>query len=280
MGYQDLALQHLEAYLRESKASGTPRGIDAEQFRLRAAQFENELGQLAKRVNLQNKAFAAEAAGVRVLERARLALKQGLAARARDILLESDVAAFGREGMAMELELLLGTGRVKSVREWTDPEQRADLGPNEYHWMRIRAFAASGEYARADEECLQLIQTLDATVQSGPALRLDSLLALVTAQSILEEHTAQGSLPAVAWGAFRRAEYYNQVAGLVRRLRQETDIKVLRGLLAFEVGDMEEAEVALRVALSVWQDEAAVSARRGLDFNGRPLAQGCLKLLE
>ncbi|MCI0683371.1 MAG: hypothetical protein L0Y71_14805 [Gemmataceae bacterium] len=280
MGYLDLALTHFRAYLRQSKAAGAPPGVDPDEFRARAAQREDELGRLARRVDGSNKAYAAQAAGARVLDRARLAVEKGLAARARDILLQSDVAAFGPEGMALELDLLLGSGRVKLVRDWTNPEQRAVLGPNEYHWVRIQAFAASGDYARADDECLQLIRTLQAPVQAGPELRVDALLAVVTAQSILNEHAADGSVPSLAWRAYRRAEYYNQVAGLARRLKQETDLTVLRGLLALEVGDMEEAEVALRLALRVWQNEAAVRAGRGLDFNGRALAQGYLKLLE
>ena len=58
---------------------------------------------------------------MRVADRAALAMQKGLAGKARDLLLESDLAAFGPQGMELELELLLRTGRARDVRDWTDP---------------------------------------------------------------------------------------------------------------------------------------------------------------
>ena len=56
--------------------------------------------------------------GWKVADKALRAAQEGLAGKARDLLLESDIAAFGSRGVSMELELLLRTGRPKAVAEW------------------------------------------------------------------------------------------------------------------------------------------------------------------
>ena len=84
------------------------------------------------------------------------AARRGLGRRARDVLLESDVSAFGPDGMELELDLLLRTGRVDDVIDWADPDLRPALGAGNYHWMRSQALAAAGEYAAADDELMEL----------------------------------------------------------------------------------------------------------------------------
>jgi hypothetical protein len=43
---------------------------------------------------------------------------------------------------------------------------------------------------------------------------------------------------------------------------------------------VEEAGVAFRAAVALWQDEASAAAGGGLDFDARPIAQACLEWLE
>jgi hypothetical protein len=65
--------------------------------------------------------------------------------------------------------------------------------------------------------------------------------------------------------------------GLSTSLKQQADAHVLRGLLALEEGEVDEADAAFRLALTLWQDDAADS---GLDFNGRIAAQTCVEWLK
>ena len=67
---------------------------------------------------------------------------------------------------------------------------------------------------------------------------------------------------------------------LGRNLQQEANISVLLGLLALEEGDVDLAGFAFRLALSHWRDEATANSGGGIDFPGRPVAQGYLHLME
>src|SRR5947209_15857193 len=125
MGYWDLALDHLQTYRKLAHEAGPPAGTDAKDFRAQEAVYQEMADGLAAQLKDLNDAYTVQSAGLRVQDRAALAFGKHLAGKARDILLESDVSAFGRDGMAMELELLLGTGRAKDVADWTGPNQQA-----------------------------------------------------------------------------------------------------------------------------------------------------------
>jgi hypothetical protein len=105
-------------------------------------------------------------------------------------------------------------------------------------------------------------------------------MTLMIGQAVLEEAPGPWSMAGQLWRDFRRGDFRNRVGGLARILRQEADATVLRGLLALEQGDVDEAEVAFRLALGLWKDPAAAASGAGLDFNGRPVAQGCLEWLK
>src|SRR5262249_49376401 len=155
LGYWDLVLQHRQAYVKLARQAGPPAGVSLADFRSQLAEREQDVDRLATAVAEQEAAFNATAPSLRVFDRADLARQRGLGGKARDILLQSDIAAFGSQGMALELQLLLETGRAKEVREWTDPGQKEVLGAS-YHWLRIQALAAEGDYALAEDECMQL----------------------------------------------------------------------------------------------------------------------------
>jgi tetratricopeptide (TPR) repeat protein len=275
MGYLDLAHKHLRTYLRLIRRKGAPPGVSAEQFDRQTEAYEQGLSRLAEVVEAREQAYSSAAAGLKVLDRAMLAKRLGLAGKALDILLESDISAFGPAGMALELGLLLRTGRVKEVREWTGEEQtsdmqKADLGPKTYHWLRAQAFAGSGDYALAEEELSQLAAGGRPRGPIGPRQNM----ALVISQTVLYEKPGPGSVPYFFLLTFRRAQF------LGRHLQQEADATVLRGLLLLEEGEVDEAETAFRLALALWKNRAAVAAGAGMDFGGRGVAQGCLEWLE
>jgi tetratricopeptide (TPR) repeat protein len=274
MGCLDLALQHLRAYqeLRE-RESGKTANKDPASLNL---SLPVSLPALTEAVGKAEKAYAAEAGKLRVVDRAVLAFEKGLGGKARDLLLESDVANFGEQGMAMELELLLKTGRAKEVIEWTTPEQESALGTASYHWLRAQALAALGDYAPAEEECDQLIAS-GAGQESSPPWEV---MALLIGQTVVDEQPVGASVGLLPFRAMDRMKFLNRVASLAKDMRQVANANVCRGLLLLEEGEVEEAEVSFRLALALWKEEAAAASGGGLDFNARPIAQGCLRWLE
>ncbi len=266
MGYLDLALKHLRAFI-EASPEGTPTPAG--------------LSELARAVREQEEAYDSESGEVRSpQQRASLAMKKGLAGRARDMLEESNVAAFGVQGMALELELFVRTGRLREVREWTEPEQRASLGPNTYHMVRIQGHAAAGDYAAAQEECFELAKSLAVGGEEGDEpTPIRELMAMLVAQAVVDGKPAVGLLTGLYHHSTRRTDLRKRVAALGRTLRYETDVTVLRGLLALEEGDVAAARQALTAALAVWGGAEAAAAGSGMDFGSRPAAQAYLELL-
>ena len=59
-------------------------------------------------------------------------------------------------GSQMQLDLMLQSGRAFEVRAWLEPEHETVLGFEPYHWLRVHAAAACGDYAEADAELDQL----------------------------------------------------------------------------------------------------------------------------
>jgi tetratricopeptide (TPR) repeat protein len=273
--YLDLALHHQRAYVRAFQEAGPPRGVSPDQFREQEAAARAALAELADAVGERERALARESSGLRVIDRAAMAREKGLVGKALDILLNSDIAAFGAAGMAMELDLLLRTGRVREVIEWTESgEHQGALGPT-FHWMRAQALAAAGEYARAHEEYRRL---------AGEATQADGgprpVMAALVAQAVLDGQPGVGGLGWLFGRALPRADFEPQVTSLAGQLRRAADATTLRGLLALEAGEVEEAELAFRQALDTWESADAAAAGRGLDFTARPVAEACLRWLE
>ncbi len=280
MGCLDLMLQHLSSYVKLLHESGPPPGGSIEQFRAQEAAFQEKVNQLAKEVAKRQNQFTVASVGWKVGDRAAKAVQEGLAGQARDLLLESDVAAFGPKGMVLEGELLLKTGRAKDVRDWMGVEQKAVLGPSSFHWMRAQALAALGNYASAREECNDLSASMAQANSIPESAQLRGLMALSIGQRVLSDHSRATCIPDLLVQTGSRFMFHNRLAELAQALQKEADLLVLRGLLALEEGDGDEAEIAFRQALSVWKDADSANAGGGLDFNGRTIAQDCLKWLE
>ncbi len=224
--------------------------------------------------------YVVESAGASVRDRAQLALQMGLAGKALNMLLESDVSAFGPVGMELQLELLLGMGRPKDVREWMMLKHKEALGAPSYHRLRICALAASGDYTGAEDECVELIHSSAGTSQGQEATGHREIMALLLGRAVLDAPSAGGTLPFEIRRPFGRVEFGTRLANQVHMLRRDAEVTVLGGLLALEEGDVEEAAFAFRDALAVWKDEASAASGAGLDFGGRAMAQTCLKWLE
>jgi hypothetical protein len=268
MGYLDLARDHLRSHVRLIERTG-PASDEAAAFQEQLSALQSRLRALDNDVAARSDAYAAAAAGVRVLDRANLAVRHGLGGKARDLLLESDIAAFGAQGLALEADLLLRTGRAQAVRDWTDPNHKDALGDFAYHWLRGRAFAALGDYASAHGELVQL-----KALAGNPSAPPPRVLAALVAKQVLAEQPVNSQVPHLLLRGFREAEFRSHVGHLLRQMRQDADANVLLGLLALEQGEPDEATVRFRLALGVWRSGA------GLDFPGRVVAEGCLPWLE
>jgi len=144
-----------------------------------------------------------------------------------------------------------------------------------YHWLRALAFAGSGDYSLAQEECL-LLATESSRAQGGSR----NLMAALVAQAVLDEQPGVGGATWLFGRAITRADFRRQLVGVTYELQRSADATVLRGLIALEMGDVDEAEVAFRLALDTWGSEAVEREGRGIEFNARPVAQECLKWIE
>jgi tetratricopeptide (TPR) repeat protein len=272
MAYLDLTLHHRRTYLQLIQAAGL---LSLEQ----QVQEQAELRRLAAEVRKREDLFEVATAGWKVKDRAFRAWQEGLAGKARDMLLETDIAAFGPQGMALELELLLRTGRAKDVWEWTSPEHKAALGAS-YHWLRVQALAARGDYALAREECNRLAPAGAPGPHGSEGVPLREIMAGMIGQMVLDEQPGGRCPPDLLRRARSRYEFQSRIRELAKSLRLGADVTVLRGLLALEEGAVDEAEIAFRQALTLWKDAATAASGGGLDFNAHAIARGCLELLE
>ena len=273
-GFLDLALNHTRGYLAGVRKAG-PASLRPEEHRQLLAEAEKLLALQTDAVEERKQVFDREASGLRVLDRAILARDLGLGGQARDILLASDISAFGASGLALELELLVRTGRTQEVRDWTSEEHQGALGPT-YHWLRVRALAASGEYALAQAECTDLAAGGESSSGSDPRV----VAAALVGQAILDGRRPIDHPGALAWEAFSQFGFRRTLSQLVVIMRREADAIALRGLLALEAGDTERAAADFRTALATWRGMNAAADGSGIDFNARLMCQGALAWIE
>jgi hypothetical protein len=273
LDYLDLMLQHYQTYRQLARGA---RGSTQADPSLDEQQ-EQELAMLAKEVQKRENTYEVATSGFQVAQRASAAFKQGLAGKARDLLLESHISAFGEMGMAMELELLLRTGQPDKVWEWSSPEQRTTLGPA-YYWLRIAALGALGEYELARHEFKEFAGAVAVGPQGEPVPSRD-IISLLVAKRVLDESTPSQSVGDLIVRSMQRRDFVRQTTELAGNLKHEADLLVLGGLLALEAGDSVRAESAFREALTYWKDEPSAASGGGLDFAGRVVAQNCLEWL-
>jgi tetratricopeptide (TPR) repeat protein len=284
MGYADLTLIHLQAYLESTRAAGRQAGETAGEFNDRIANLEDTVGKVDKEVKNRTENYLINSANYKVLDQARQAAKNGLAGKARDILMASNVAAFGTEGTRLQLGLMLSTGMVDKLREWRKEDENDEwkdaLGEYEFELLQAQIEAATGDYEMADEHLGKLIAAVvPPSGEKQPAFSLRSRMALTLGRSVL-----QGSSPEFGgvwqfWLRLGEFESQRQVQGFAANLRQQADLIVVRGLLDLECGETQRAREKFDEALSVWRSDADAAAGTGVDFKGRFIAQECLEKL-
>ncbi len=279
MGFLDLSLKHLRAYADLAQKAGPDPGESVSRYLERVASLREGVSRTAKAIETREYGFLVASAGWNVADRAAKASREGLASKALELLLESDISAFGKQGMSLELELLLKTGQAQKVLDWTGPEQQATLR-GVYHLLRIQAEASLGNYERARAECGDMSDSMT-RMPSGPtSMGLREIMAEIIGERILNDPSDAKNVCDLIVRAGQRHTFHERLQEFSFALRKEADTIVLRGLLALEQGDGDEAEVAFRQALSLWKNETAVARGEGLDFDSRRVAQQYLSWLE
>jgi tetratricopeptide (TPR) repeat protein len=278
-GQLDRTLDHLRARLRiaeqEADASATER-----QTALRA-----DVKSMEAMVRRSQAVYEGNIAGKtdpsKVLERASLAARHGLSRQALEMLLESHPAIFGKAGAQMQLDLMLEAGRSYEVRSWLDPRYEALLGFSPYHLLEAQSAAACGDYAGADAELDELGKPLRQVALSADQLApVRSAIALRVGMAALARPAFDAGVGGLACTAFFQFDSLRPLGTPADLLRQEADLRVLRGLLALESGDVEAARRHFRAALDVWDGDGPAAAGAGLDFPARPIAQYAMSLFE
>jgi hypothetical protein len=169
-----------------SRAAGRAAGETREQFNRRIELLKANLEALDKEVAGRLDHYEVGTAGKPAGDKARAAMQLGLAGKALEVLLASDVAAFGVAGAQLELHLLLTTGRVKEVGEWLTADVGAGIGTDSYHLLRLIHGAAVGDYREADSHLRKLIAEWGTPLRPGPKTDPRTRLSMTIAQLVLD----------------------------------------------------------------------------------------------
>jgi tetratricopeptide (TPR) repeat protein len=265
----DLAAVHLRKYRDLMAEWGAPP-----EARKQAEAVEGQLARLTEVVEHYTREFAEYEQRMSVIDRAAMAERRGLGGKARDVLLKSDVAAFGAGGMELELDLLLRTGRPDDVLEWTTAEVREPLGGLAYHRLRALAFAAVGEYDAADTELALVVSPRGRLLESS---RVNREVGGLVGKAVLDAQPGGSYLPHVAMRTLTRSDFQARVTNVARTLAEQADSMVVRGLVALEAGHIDRAREAFRAALAFSPDRWGGAQ---LEFAGRSVAWDCLTLID
>jgi hypothetical protein len=267
LNYLDLAAVQLQAYRDTPPDQGGPPKNDPQSEAILA-----ELDRLTDAVSKLKRDFYQDSLKFSVGDRAALAAQRGLCGEALAILLKSDVSAFGVQGMELELELLLQTGRPEDVLTWMTPELRGSLGNFTYFWLRAQAQLALGRYAAADAELDEI---------TGPSNLPIPLVATEVgetfAKTLLDQQPGFSSFPQMAMRTLSEFDFRNRITQTSQKLGRISDVLVVRGLIALEAGTIDYAREFFRAAL-VYAPKRWGSGQ--LAFGGRLVAWECLALLD
>jgi hypothetical protein len=235
-----------------------------------------EMAELTQAVTAGRQATEANAANMSVLDRARLAAEKGLPGLALETLLQSDVAAFGSPGIAMEMDLMLSVGRVGEARKWLAPEHRNGIGAMAYDWLQCQAAAASGDYAAATSVLRTQVVGPPSAGGLLSAKEFWGLAEIVFKSLYVKEQTVprmgaapRGLTPAEDSVVIKQQSLPRMVVGVVPSLiggvnsygqkvayeyQTRTETYVLLALLALEQGDTTACAAQLERVLTLWED--------------------------
>jgi tetratricopeptide (TPR) repeat protein len=268
-GCFDLAIDHLDSW-RALEVRRVKTGAD----RTRLDQVEPILEKMRAEVEKQRIAFRKESEKISVGDRAANAVRRGLGGTARDLLLKSDISAFGKLGADIQFDFLLRTGRTRDVINWLTPEVQGTIGAFPYRWSRAQAYAARGDYAAARDE-LAATHGPEGALPS-PA-RVRERIATLLGWAVLDEQPNRLQAPERLLFVMRHSDFLNSMLELDATLTRECETDILVGLLALESGLIDEARAQFQGVL-------ALAPRRGqagqLNAPSFEIAREALQLID
>lgn len=268
LGYRDLAYEQLSIHQTLLEEVAVPPGPAGQAFLKDLADNRRRLASIEEDLTRRLGTFEKNSQGLRVFDRAQMAMELGLAGKALSTLLQSDIAAFGLPGMQMEIQLLLFSGAARQVRDWAESEPLDNQDEQNLRWTRIQAFAAMGQYGSARKESELMSFPADAQESKDPPREL---AALVLGQAVLEGFDTQPHLGGLVTQVFQRRRTQGRLEGLGRDLRLEAEGLALSGLLALEEGRVALAKDYFLRAMAVRNPRDA-----NWDFESRPMAEELL----
>lgn len=269
IGCLDLAVEHMRAYHALSPQWGGPPKSGPASESMTA-----ELNQWVKLLEDRTGSYQRDSVKMSISDRALLAVRLELGGLARSILLKSDVSAFGAQGVELELDLLLRTGRPREVLDITTPEVGGSLGVQKYHWTLAQAQLAVGNYEAADRELKDMVE-LAGNVMLPEAV--GEQVTAVVGKSVLDTQPSIAEWYNVLWLALSRADLQTQVSEMARTLGQQANMVTLRAIMSLEAGNVTQAREQLRNALTYAPRRWGVGQ---LEFSGRRVVWDALSLLE
>jgi hypothetical protein len=272
--YADLVLKHRKELLRLTRAGGPHPGESSEAFERRRDELQKHVSELDDDVREMLNVFEVNATNLKIVPRAQQAQARGLGGKALDILKASDITAFGKAGLEMELELLLTTGGIREFRAWFNPLEHRSLlsepsAPYATEWYLVYLAAASGNYDDADANLAAMNPSLSFRAQTLPLI----------GQAFLDVNPQAPSLVSALQAARirERLRRHEAMWGLQQLYR--ADLTALRGLLALERGDGERAAAMFQEALAIADAAAVASPGAKTEFSGRFITEACLELI-
>jgi hypothetical protein len=258
-GFDDIGLPHLKEELRLTEKAGPNPGEENEAYRQRLSRMRDNVKALDDKVkNNENDFLIATKDWTKVLPKAQMAFKRGLAGKTIDLLIKTSPVELGPDGLLMELRLLLAVGRVEDVRaNWSqdltdDPQigSAGSYGLPIYKWLLILQAAAVGDYDKADETLAQMMASVEKNHLEPMPRGLTPLIGLELNAKFLDPVGLQ-PLP---WQAFQRYELFMNLQQMKRFSLVPPavpELSALRGLLALEKGDTVRAAQHFRTGLDL-----------------------------
>jgi tetratricopeptide (TPR) repeat protein len=236
--FWDLSFEHAQKSRELDKKMGREFIIRDEEYKV--AEKENE-----SRVT----AFAKAAEGKLVGQQVTIARNHQLPGKALKLLLNSDISAFGKEGLRHEVELLTRTGRTKELLDWLNDEQtKLAMGESHYYWFLAQVYSAEGNYTKA-EESLRLIVGIKQEKFDFDAKLLMNGIGNVISSNVLNETPTIEMWNNISWQYYARITAIKEMTELEKQLNNLAEVSLLIAYLKLEQGSESEAMRYLELAL-------------------------------
>jgi hypothetical protein len=195
--YLEVRVGHQREYLRLARTLRYLIGIPPQQFGETLVAAEAELKRAESQLKKQHDQFVVTAGSKKLLDKVAIAVRNGLAETALDLLLKAEAKDMTdprtpgqRPGATILIDLLLRLGRLDDARTALYPESGEEdsgrdkrvfgmhpqTGMPAYDWLRVQMAATGGDYELADELLAEVLAEQEKTVGIASLLSQIDLL--------------------------------------------------------------------------------------------------------